>query len=57
MFCASFQEAKCAAAWHKDWKGNLYEFYFGRYHCPVSAAGIIQTGCCIGKREAAFSGS
>lgn len=27
QFCASLQEAKCAAAWHEDWKGNLYEFY------------------------------
>lgn len=26
-------------------------------HCPVSAAGRIQTDCCMGKQEEAFSGS
>lgn len=31
QFCALLQEAKCATAWRKDWKGGLYEFYFGGY--------------------------
>lgn len=36
VFYSSFQEAKCAAAWYKDWEGNLYEFYFGRYLITLS---------------------